>query len=115
MMWRVVVLPAPWGPSSEKGVPAPTSRSMPSRTAVPPNDLRSPAAVIALVMLLLSPPRPGGRDHVQGAPSGIHPGFTAALTAGARWLARPTPPKTSPHPRPQPLPRDTDTPRPRAM
>jgi hypothetical protein len=44
----------------------------------PPNDLRSPVAVIALVMLLLSPsPRPGGRDHVEGARSGIHRGFRA--------------------------------------
>src|SRR5215475_951032 len=46
------VLPAPLGPSGENVVPAPTSRSMPSRTAVSPNDLRSPVAVVALVMLL---------------------------------------------------------------
>jgi nitronate monooxygenase len=40
-------------------------------------------AVIALVMLFLSPsPRPGGRDHVQGARSGIHRGFTAVSPAG---------------------------------
>jgi nitronate monooxygenase len=40
-------------------------------------------AVIALVMLFLSPsPRPGGRDHVQGARSGIHRGFTAVSSAG---------------------------------
>jgi len=50
---------------------------------LPPNDLRSPVAVIALVMLLLSPsPRPGGRDHVEGARSGIHRGFTAVSFAG---------------------------------
>jgi hypothetical protein len=74
---------APLGPSSENVAPAPTSRSMPSRTILPPNDLRSPVAVIALVMLLLPPsPRPGGRDHVEGARSGIHRGFTAVSFAG---------------------------------
>jgi len=82
MICAVVVLSAPLGPS-ENVVPAPTSRSMPSRTISPPNDLRSPVAVIALVMLLLSPsPRPGGRDHVEGARSGIHRGFTAVSLAG---------------------------------
>lgn len=56
---------------------------MPSRTILPPNDLRSPVAVIALVMLLLSPPpRPGGRDHVENARSRIHRGFTAVSFAG---------------------------------
>jgi hypothetical protein len=47
-------------------------------------DLRSPVAVIALVMLLLSPsPLPGGRDHVEDARSGIHRGFTAVSFAGS--------------------------------
>jgi hypothetical protein len=50
---------------------------------LPPNDLRSPAAMIALVMLLLSSsPRPGGRNHVENARSGIHRGFTAVSFAG---------------------------------
>jgi hypothetical protein len=41
-------------------------------------------AVIALVMLLLSPsPRPGGRDQLEGACSGIHRGFTAVSFAGS--------------------------------
>jgi hypothetical protein len=63
---------------------SPVSRSMPSRTILPPNDLRSPVAVIALVIILLSPsPRPGGRDHVEGARSGIHRGFTAVSFAGS--------------------------------
>ena len=48
----VVVLPAPLGPSSAKTVPSATSRSMPSSTTLSPNDLRSPVAAIALVMLL---------------------------------------------------------------
>jgi hypothetical protein len=35
-------------------------------------------------MLLLSPsPRPGGRDHLEGARSRIHRGFTAVS-----WVAR---------------------------
>jgi hypothetical protein len=46
-MWTVVVLPAPFGPSSEKTVPSGTSRSMPSSTSWSPNDLRSPVAAIA--------------------------------------------------------------------
>lgn len=56
---------------------------MPSRTALPPNDLRSPVAVIALVMLLLRHHRGlDGHDHVEGARSGIHRGFTAVSFAG---------------------------------
>ncbi|MDF2739452.1 MAG: hypothetical protein K0S88_818, partial [Actinomycetia bacterium] len=43
----MVVLPAPFGPSSEKTVPSGTSRSMPSSTSWSPNDLRSPVAAIA--------------------------------------------------------------------
>src|SRR5260370_16540012 len=53
---------------------------MPSRTALPPNDLRSPVAVIALVMVLLSPsPRPGRprsrRGCTQRDSSRFHGGF----------------------------------------
>src|SRR5918998_6608482 len=46
-IWTAVVFPAPFGPSSEKTVPAGTCRSTPSRTTLSPNDLRSPAAAIA--------------------------------------------------------------------
>src|ERR1700733_8790586 len=63
--------------------PLPVS-SPPAPSISPPNDWRGPEAVIALVMLLLSPsPRPGGRDHVEGARSGIHRGFTAVSFAGS--------------------------------
>jgi hypothetical protein len=80
MICTVVVLPAPLGPNSENVVPAPTSRSMPSRTAVPPNDLRSPVAVIALVMLLLPPsPRPG-RPRSRGAGTASAAGEPLAAT-----------------------------------
>src|SRR4029450_3636150 len=43
----MVVLPAPFGPSSAKIVPWATWRSMPSRTTLSPKDLRSPATAIA--------------------------------------------------------------------
>jgi hypothetical protein len=57
-MWTVVVLPAPLGPSSAKIVPSATSRSMPSSTALSPNDLRSPVARIAgRVRVLVMVPR----------------------------------------------------------
>ena len=46
-IWTVVVLPAPFGPSSAKIVPSATSRSMPSSTTWSPKDLRRPVAVIA--------------------------------------------------------------------
>jgi hypothetical protein len=40
-------------------------------------------------MLLLSPsPRPGGRDHVENARSGIHRGFTAVSFAGSGGAVR---------------------------
>src|SRR5262245_53616084 len=52
-MCTVVVLPAPFGPSRPKIVPAGTCRSMPSRTTWSPNDLRSPAALIASPAALL--------------------------------------------------------------
>src|SRR5207245_9721095 len=56
-MFTVVVLPAPFGPSREKTVPARTSRSMPSSTVLSPYAFRSPAtAITELVMRPLSAP-----------------------------------------------------------
>src|SRR6516165_5293950 len=52
--FTVVVLPAPFGPSREKTVPARTSRSMPSRTVLSLYAFRSPEAAIA--ELLMRPP-----------------------------------------------------------
>jgi DNA-binding SARP family transcriptional activator len=49
-----VVLPAPFGPSSEKIVPAGMCRSMPSRTTCSPNCLRSPVTPMAVVPMLSS-------------------------------------------------------------
>jgi hypothetical protein len=47
-MCTIVVLPAPFGPSRAKTVPRGTSRSILSRTTLPPKDLLSPVAVIAV-------------------------------------------------------------------
>src|SRR5215831_17258351 len=49
--FTVVVLPAPFGPTREKTVPAPTSRSMPSSTVLSPNAFRSPETAIAEVVM----------------------------------------------------------------
>src|SRR4051812_32364500 len=46
-IWTVVVLPAPFGPRSEKIVPRGTCRSMPSRTTLSPYVLRRPVASMA--------------------------------------------------------------------
>ena len=46
-MRTVVVLPAPFGPSSEKIVPSSMSRSMPSSTSLSLNDFRNPRTAIA--------------------------------------------------------------------
>src|SRR5215510_7997245 len=51
--FTVVVLPAPFGPSREKTVPAGTSRSMPSSTVLSPNAFRSPETAIAEVVMQL--------------------------------------------------------------
>ena len=100
-IFTTVVLPAPLEPSRAKMLPRATSKSTPRSARNFWYDFSRPCtwiawtgcavtgcavigmpfisvAVIALVTLLLLPsPRPGGRDHVQGARSGIHRGFTA--------------------------------------
>ena len=43
----IVVLPAPFGPSSAKIVPSATVRSTPSSTTVSPNDFRTPVTTTA--------------------------------------------------------------------
>ena len=43
----IVVLPAPFGPSSAKIVPSLTVRSTPSSTAVSPNDFRIAVTTMA--------------------------------------------------------------------
>jgi hypothetical protein len=84
---------------------APTSTSMPSRTALPPNDLRSPVAVIALVMLLLSPsPRPGRPRTrprcTQRDSSRFHGGFIRWPGCPAIRTARIPGPRQLPYPWP---------------
>src|SRR5580693_9869492 len=49
--FTVVVLPAPFGPSREKTVPAGTSRSMPPSTILSPYVFRSPETAIAEVLM----------------------------------------------------------------
>ncbi len=49
--FTVVVLPAPFGPSREKTVPAGTSRSMPSRTILSPYAFRSSETAIAELLM----------------------------------------------------------------
>src|SRR5262245_45656170 len=64
--FTVVVLPAPFGPSREKTVPAGTSRSMPSSTVLSPNAFRSPETAIAEVVM--QPPSAPGLTPACHAP-----------------------------------------------
>ena len=47
IMRSTVVLPEPDGPSMEKNSPSAMSRSTPATASIEPNDLRSPASLIA--------------------------------------------------------------------
>ena len=51
----IVVLPAPFGPSSANTLPSATSRSTPSSTTCSPKDLRSPVAVMAERVMAAAP------------------------------------------------------------
>src|SRR5689334_15106257 len=63
-MRRVVVLPHPEAPSSEKNSPAAMSRSMPLTAGMPPNDFFKPTRRIA-------PPVTSGSAHCVGEPGEV--------------------------------------------
>ncbi len=84
----IVVLPAPLGPSRAKIVPSATVRSMPSSTTFPPNDLDSPATVMAgtLLMIILVSTRGSRRGaHLQRAAR--HDGLSTRRAATRSALA----------------------------
>ena len=82
---RVVVLPAPDGPSTTKNEPSGTSRSTPSRAWTSPNDLRSPCAATVPIRppaLPCSCRRPAGSRRRGAARPGRRPRSARSVASG---------------------------------